>query len=108
MGRIEKKNGFESYCVQMKNTLNDDKLKDKFTDDDKKLIQEESDQGLKFCESNPDADASEYEAKQKEIEAKFNPIMMRIYQAGGAQGAPNIQSKLNLLLLMTLTDTVNE
>merc|ERR1712164_168475 len=41
--RIEKKNGLESYCVQMKNTLNDEKLKDKFTDEDKKLIQEESD-----------------------------------------------------------------
>merc|ERR1712046_539520 len=86
MGKIEKKNGLESYCVQMKNTLNDEKLKDKFTDDDKKLLTEEADKGLQFCTSNADADASEYEAKQKEIEAKYNPIMMRIYQAAG--GAP--------------------
>merc|ERR1711862_411688 len=41
--RVEKKNGLESYCVQMKNTLNDEKLKEKFTDDDKKLINEEAD-----------------------------------------------------------------
>merc|ERR1711990_1209613 len=74
--KIEKKNGLESYCVQMKNTLNDEKLKDKFTDDDKKLIQEEADKGLQFVAANADADASEYEAKQKEIEAKYNPIMM--------------------------------
>merc|ERR1712146_629820 len=84
--RIEKKNGLESYCVQMKNTLNDEKLKDKFTDDDKKLINEEADKGLQFCTSNAESEAEEYEAKQKEIEAKYNPIMMRIYQAAG--GAP--------------------
>ena len=30
----------------MKNTLNDDKLKDKFTDDDKKVIEETSKEGL--------------------------------------------------------------
>merc|ERR1719284_314772 len=84
--RIEKKNGLESYCVQMKNTLNDEKLKDKFTDDDKKLINEESDRGMQFCTSNPEASAEEFEAIQKEIEGKYNPIMMRIYQAAG--GAP--------------------
>jgi len=84
--RVEAKNGLESYCVQMKNTLNDEKLKDKFTDDDKKVINEQSDKGLQFCQSNQEADAEEYEAKQKEIEAAYNPIMMRIYQAAG--GAP--------------------
>lgn len=84
--RVEAKNGLESYCVQMKNTLNDEKLKDKFTDDDKKVINEQSDKGLQFCQSNQEADPEEYEAKQKEIEAAYNPIMMRIYQAAG--GAP--------------------
>jgi L1 cell adhesion molecule like protein len=70
----------------MKDTLNDEKLRDKFTDDDKKVINEQSDKGLQFCQSNQEADAEEYEAKQKEIEAAYNPIMMRIYQA--AAGAP--------------------
>ena len=63
----------------MKNTLNDEKLKDKFTDDDKKVINEQSDKGLQFCQANQEAEAEEYEAKQKEIEAAYNPIMMRIY-----------------------------
>jgi len=30
-------------------------------------------------EANPNAEAEEIEAKQKELEAKYNPIMMRIY-----------------------------
>jgi len=70
----------------MKNTLNDEKVKDKFTEEDKTTIEDTSKEGLQFLESNPDATAEEYEAKQKELEAKFNPIMMRIYQAAG--GAP--------------------
>lgn len=61
--KVEAKNGLESYCVQMKNTLNDEKLKDKFTDDDKKVINEQSDKGLQFCQANQDAEAEEYEAK---------------------------------------------
>jgi len=85
-GKIEAKNALENYCFQMKNQLTDDKLKDKFTDDDKKVIEETSAEGLQFVNSNSEASKEEFEAKQKELEAKFNPIMMRIYQAAG--GAP--------------------
>lgn len=44
--RIEAKNSFENYCFQMKNTLNDEKLKEKFTEDDKKVIEDASKEGL--------------------------------------------------------------
>jgi L1 cell adhesion molecule like protein len=71
----------------MKNTLNDEKLKTVFTEDDKKLIEEVSKDGLQWLESNPMAEPEDIEKKQKEIEAKYNPIMMRVYQAaGGAAG----------------------
>jgi L1 cell adhesion molecule like protein len=84
--RIEAKNSFENYCFQMKNTLNDEKLKEKFTEDDKKVIEDASKEGLQWLESNPMAEPEQIEAKQKEVEAKYNPIMMRVYQAAG--GAP--------------------
>jgi len=38
--RVEKKNGLENYCFQMKNQLEEEKLKEKFTDEDKKTISE--------------------------------------------------------------------
>jgi len=38
--KIEAKNGLENYTFSIRNTLNDEKLKDKFTDDDKKKIEE--------------------------------------------------------------------
>jgi len=44
--RIEAKNGLENYCFQMKNTLNDDKLKDKFTEEDKTIIEDAHKEGL--------------------------------------------------------------
>jgi heat shock protein 1/8 len=44
--KIEAKNSFENYCFQMKNTLSDEKLKDVFTEDEKKTIEETSKEGL--------------------------------------------------------------
>jgi heat shock protein 1/8 len=70
----------------MKNQLEEEKLKEKFTEEDKKVIEESSKEVLQWLESNPAAEAEEYEAKQKELEGKFNPIMMKVYQAAG--GAP--------------------
>merc|ERR1712146_122434 len=86
--KIEAKNGFENYCFQMKNTLNEEKLKDAFTEDEKKTIEETSKEGLQWLEGNAEADADAIEGKKKELEAKFNPIMMRVHQATGAGGAP--------------------
>jgi len=37
--KIEARNGLENYCFQMKNTLIDEKLQDKFTDEDKTTIE---------------------------------------------------------------------
>ena len=36
--KIESKNALENYCFQMRNILNDEKLKEKVTEDDKKFI----------------------------------------------------------------------
>ena len=82
--KVQAKNGLENYCFQMKNTLDDEKLKAAFTDDDKKVIQETSAEGLQWLEGNQEADAEVIQGKQKELEAKFNPIMMRVYQQTGA------------------------
>jgi heat shock protein 1/8 len=84
--RIESRNGLENYCFSIKNTLNDEKLKDKFTTDDINLIHDISKEGIEWLEANQNASPEEVEAKQKEYEAKYNPIMMRVYGAAG--GAP--------------------
>ena len=75
----------------MKNQLDDDKLKDKFTEDDKKVIQETTAECLQWLEGNANAEAADYEAKQKELEGKFNPIMMKVYQGAGGGGMPGAE-----------------
>ena len=74
--KIEAKNALENYCFQMRNTLNEEKLKTVFTEDEKKTVEEASKEGVQWLESNPDADADAIEGKQKQLEAKFNLIMM--------------------------------
>merc|ERR1712014_498236 len=41
--RISAKNGLESYCFNMKSTIEDEKVKDKISDDDKKKINDKCD-----------------------------------------------------------------
>jgi len=79
----------------MKNQLTDEGMKDKFSNEDKKTIGEVADEGLQWLEGNADAEADVIEGKKKELEAKFNPIMMRVYQeagvgAGGPGGMPGM------------------
>lgn len=63
----------------MKNTLDEEKLKAEFTDEEKKNIEEWSKDGLQWLEGNAEADADAIDGKKKELEGKFNPIMMRVY-----------------------------
>jgi heat shock protein 1/8 len=86
--KIEGRNGLENMCFQMKNTLNEEKLNDKFTEDDKTTIESISKEGLDWLEFNKEASADEINNKLKELENRFNPIMTRVYQsaAGGAPG----------------------
>ena len=74
----------------MKNTLNEEKLKEAFTDEDKTTIESTAAEGLQWLEGNQDAEADVIEGKKKELEAKFNPIMMRVYQATGGAGMPGM------------------
>ena len=67
----------------MRNTLNDEKLREKLTEDDKKTIEDLSKEGLKWIEDHPMAEPSEIEEEQKKLEQKFYPIMTRIYQQTG-------------------------
>merc|ERR1711904_758359 len=84
--KIEAKNGLENYCFQMRNTLSDDKLKDKFEGGDKEKIESAVQEALDWLDKNQLAEKDEFEAKQKEIEGIVNPIMMKVYKAAGGSG----------------------
>jgi heat shock 70kDa protein 1/2/6/8 len=79
--RIDARNGLESYCFQLKNSVNDEQLKQKYTEDDKKLIETMTQETLKWLEDNPNALTEDIKAQQKKLEEKYNPIMVRVYAA---------------------------
>ena len=86
--KIEAKNGLENYCFTMRNTLNEEKLKDKFEGGDKEKIESAVQETLDWLDKNQLAEKDEFEAKQKELEGVVNPIMMKVYQAAGGGGMP--------------------
>merc|ERR1712099_81708 len=78
--KIEAKNGLENYCFTMRNTLQEEKLKEKI----EAAVQET----LDWLDKNQLAEKEEFEGKQKELEGVVNPIMMKVYQAAGGGGMP--------------------
>merc|ERR1719502_210418 len=86
--KIEAKNGLENYCFQMRNTLSDDKLKDKFEAGDKEKIEKAVQDALDWLDKKQMAEKDEFEAQQKELEGVVNPIMMKVYQAAGGGEMP--------------------
>jgi L1 cell adhesion molecule like protein len=89
--KVEAKNGLEHFIYQAKNSINDEKLKDKIEEADKTKVLDAVKETQQWFESNPDSTAEEYEAKKKELEAIYQPIIMKAYQAaGGAPGGPGM------------------
>jgi len=85
--RISAKNNLESYCFNMKSTIDDEKLKDKISSDERKIINDKCDEAIKWLDLNQTADKEEYADKQKDVEGVCSPIITKLYQeAGGAPG----------------------
>merc|ERR1711916_312476 len=71
--KIEAKNGLENYCFTMRNTLTEEKLKDKFGSGDKEKIERAVQDALDWLDKN-------------QLAGVVNPIMMKVYQAAGGGG----------------------
>merc|ERR1712161_75515 len=84
--KVEAKNGLENYCFTMRNTLAEEKLKDKFEGDDKEKIEKAVQEALDWLDKNQLAEKKEIEEKKKKNKGVVNPIMMKVYQAAGGGG----------------------
>jgi len=82
--RIKARNSAESYAYSLRNTLNEEQIKDKIDAADKEKLEAAIKEMIDFLDTNQTASADEYEGRQKELEAVASPIMMKIYQQGGA------------------------
>tara|TARA_Y100000816_G_scaffold117395_1_gene82310 strand:- start:891 stop:2804 length:1914 start_codon:yes stop_codon:yes gene_type:complete len=77
--RIESKNALENYIYTIKNSMDDEKLKDKFSDEDKTKLEQITTSAMEWLDNNTTAEKDEYEAKQKEIQDECMPIMTKLH-----------------------------
>merc|ERR1711998_351082 len=84
--RIDAKNGLESYCYQMKNTASEDKFKSAVSEEEAKAVNDKVEEVMQWLETAEHAEKDEFESMQKDLEAVCNPVITKMYQAGG--GAP--------------------
>jgi len=85
--KISAKNNLESYCFNMKSTMDEEKVKAAISDSEKKIINDKCDECIKWLDANQTAEKDEFEDKQKEIESVCKPIIEKLYSgAGGGAG----------------------
>ena len=78
--RIEAKNELENYLYSVKNSTNDDKIKEKLGSK-KEELDKIADDGLEWLDNNYEGSLEDFEGKKKELEALINPIMSGLYGA---------------------------
>ena len=79
--RIEQRNALDGYMFSVKQSLNDDNLKDKWSSEDKEVLQKKLDEVQEWYDSNSEASKEDYEQKQKELEQIFTPLMGKMSQS---------------------------
>jgi L1 cell adhesion molecule like protein len=89
--RVEAKNALENYAYGLRNSLQEEKLQAKLSEDDKKHVDDKVAETINWLDANQAAEKEEFDAKQKELEAVANPILQKMYAGdvgGGMPGAP--------------------
>ncbi|KAG8553095.1 hypothetical protein GDO81_003266 [Engystomops pustulosus] len=103
--KITAKNSLESYAFNIKSMVEDENMKGKISDEDKRLISDKCNETIAWLENNQLAEKEEYTHKQKELEKVCQPSLKspdvpREYARGKCQevcplscGAPGIQGQ---------------
>merc|ERR1712012_479963 len=85
--KIKAKNHLESYCFNIKSTLEDNSLKDKISDEERNAVLEMCNETISWLDKNQMADTEEYKDRQNQLENSFKPVIQKLY--AGSQSGPN-------------------
>ena len=77
--RIEAKNQLESYLYNARNSLQEEKVKEKLGEDAETALATVS-EGISWLDEHQEDEKEVYEEKQKEVEEKVRPTLMKLYQ----------------------------
>lgn len=73
--KVSSKNLLESYALNMKATVEDEKLQGKINDEDKQKIIDKRNEIINWLEKNQTAEKEEFEHQQKELEKSATPSL---------------------------------
>jgi L1 cell adhesion molecule like protein len=80
--KIEAKNGLENYLYNLKNSMTKRDDSPAILDEIKTELDPIIEEGIKWLENNDKEETDVYKEKQKELEAKVNPLMQKLYSQG--------------------------
>jgi heat shock protein 1/8 len=83
--KIEAKNSLENYAYNIKNTIKDEKIKDKISEEERKMLEEKTNEIISSLENDENLEKEDYQEKEKELKELANPIISKIYQQGNGQ-----------------------
>lgn len=83
MELVEARNGLESYVYNVRNSLTDEKTREKLGAEACDEYLEKTKSYLGWLESNVSATKEEYEEQKKKSEEEFQPLFMKLYAADG-------------------------
>ena len=87
MELIEARNGLESYVYNVRNSLNDEKTREKLGAELCDQHLENTKKYIEWLEANPSAEKAECEDQKKAAEEDFKPFFMRLYATDPADAS---------------------
>ena len=77
--RIDAKNEFEGLLFQTKTAVENDKIKEKLSDDDIQSVKSIIDEYETWYNDNPDSSVEEYNSKRDKFNTVVQPVMSKLY-----------------------------
>lgn len=86
---IEERNNLENYNYGIKSSLDNEQLKEKFTETQRTELSKLVEDTQNWLDNNPNESAETYENKRKELEGIYNPIIEEIYKSSSSSSSSN-------------------
>ncbi len=79
---IDAKNGFEGYIYSVKNSLDEERVKSVFSEEELKELRSRLETEVEWVETHDSESLETYERHKSDLESYVNPFMSRLYNAG--------------------------
>jgi len=88
--RVDAKNNLESYCFNIKSTLEDNASQGKIPEEDRGVILEKCNEMIEWMDKNQSAEIEEFKEKLGQLEKMYIPVVKKLYSNG--QNAQSFQT----------------